>query len=163
MPLPGGKTRRRELRRLEPKVLNEFVEAERPSGTLDSRYAAVVVTLVKAGADLADLAELASHVTNDGMQHFRQFERMRRVLSAYPAERYLRPLRLDSPDQAPLGMKSFRQIKAYLIRAYRKMAVGSYGVARPLLTQAFERMPQLLAEGEDYAAQGIGIPFWWPP
>ena len=43
------------------------------------------------------------------------------------------------------------------------MAVGSYGVARPLLTQAFERMPQLLAEGEEFAAQGIGVPFWWPP
>jgi hypothetical protein len=161
MPLPGGRTRPRELRRLEPKVLNEFVEAERPSGTLDSRYAAVVVTLDAVIGTI--LGELASHITNDGMQHFRQFERMRRVLNAYPPERYLRPLRLDSPDQAPLAMKSFRQIKANLIRAYRKMAVGSYGVARPLLTQAFERMPQLLAEGEEYAAQGIGIPFWWPP
>jgi hypothetical protein len=161
MPRSGGKTRPRALRRLEPCVLDDFIDAEKPSGTLDSRYAAVVATFVR--NDLDDLAELASHVTNDGMQHFRRFERMRRVLSAYPPEGYLRPLRLDSPDQAPLGMQSFRQIKANLIRAYRTMAAGSYGAARPRLTAAIGRMPQLLEEGEDYAAQGIGIPFWWPP
>jgi hypothetical protein len=167
IPRGGGRTRRRALRRLEPIVLAEFIEAERPSGTIDSRYARVVETLAEPNAppeiDLADLAELASHVTNDGMQHFRRFERMRRVLSAYSPEQYLWPLLLDSPEQAPRAMQSFRQIRSDLTHAYRKMADGNYGAARPHLTDAIARMPQLLQECEDCAATGIGIPFWWPP
>ena len=164
MPRSGGRTRKRALRRLEPSAMQEFIDAERPSGTINSRYARVVETLARATAppDLSDLVELASHVSNDGIQHFRRFERMRRVLSAYEPAQYLRPLRLDSPDQAPLAMQSFGRIKTDLISAYGLMASGNYGGAQHSLTAAIRRMPQLLDEGEAYAARGIGIPFWWP-
>jgi hypothetical protein len=165
IPRSGRRTRRRALRRLEPAVLQDFIDAERPSGTINSRYATVVETLARPNVppDLSDLAELASHVTNDGIQHFRRFERMRRVLSAYRPTQYLRPLRLDGATQAPSAMQCFFQIKTELASAYGDMARGDYGRAQQSLTNAIRQMPQLLKEGEAYAAEGIGVPFWWPP
>jgi Ferritin-like len=155
------RTRRRALRRLEPAVVQDFIDVERPSGTIDSRYARIFETLLK--YKLKDLAELASHVTNDGMQHFRRFLRLQQVLTAYQENQYLRRLRLDGPDQAPDATNMFREITEHLTAAYKLIAQGSYGAARPRLDDAIRRMPQLLDLSDWYADRGVGIPFWWPP
>jgi hypothetical protein len=141
--------------------VQDFIDAERPSGTIDSRYDRIVETL--RAVDLPDLAELASHVTNDGMQHFRRFLRLQRVLRAYQPNQYLVPLRLDRPDQASEATDMFRQIADDLTAAYQQMAQGNYAAARPRLDDAIQQMPRLLELGESYAAGGLGIPFWWPP
>jgi hypothetical protein len=153
--------RRRALRRLEPAVVEDFIDAERPSGTIDSSYARIVETLRKQG--LEDLAELASHVTNDGMLHFRRLLRLQRVLTAYRKNQYLRPLRLNGPDQAADATNMFREITEHITFAYKKLAKDDYGAARPRLDDAIRRMPQLLELSDRYAARGLGIPYWWPP
>ena len=104
--------RPRALRPLEAHVLADFVAVERPSGTLDGKYARVVATLAKGYP--ATMLQLARQIVAEGMEHFTRFSEISKVLGAWsvPADGptpWLRPIVQAGSDKAALALDAYRR------------------------------------------------------
>jgi Ferritin-like len=162
VPLGVGSTRPRALRWLEPKVLDEFIAAEQPSGTINGAYARVVATLQRPEYP-PHLNELAGRIVNEGVQHFERFHEIKTVLRIYEGVTpipYLRPITKGSTIQAASAVAAFDAIVNNLTVAYTRLSVGHFGQAAQSLADARNAMNRLVEEGERLAADGVGIPFW---
>jgi len=178
----AGKMRPRQLRPLEPDVLQDFISVERPSGFLDGQYARVLATL-RQKKYRETLEQIAARIIGDGMEHYSRFREVQVVLQKY--EQWLRDGRLVSASVAA-GSKPGTTTKTYrkILRKVTPAADGDAAVAKALamygsiveeLNQAYDRgnmedgshiafarqiMFELNHEAEKLAARGIGIPFF---
>lgn len=90
-------------RRLEPAVLTEFIELERPSATVDGLYGRILATL-EADPTRELQAEIVRGIMVDGLDHFQTFEFIAEWLGDHPnPEVYLLPL------NAPTGTEATHQ------------------------------------------------------
>ncbi len=181
-PPSAGKMRPRQLRRLEPDVLQDFISVEQPSGFLDGQYARVLATL-RQKKYRETLEQIAARIIGDGMEHYSRFREIQVVLQKY--EQWLRDGKLVSASVAA-GSKPKTTTKTYLkiLREVTPAGAGDAAVAKALtmyasiveeLSQAYDRgnmedgshialarqvMFELNHEAETLAARGIGIPFF---
>lgn len=162
IPMGPGRSRPSALRPLEPKVLEDFIAVEEPSGTIDGAYARVVATLGRSEYP-PHLRDLASRIIGEGTEHFTRFRDIRAVLKPYKDVNpvpYLRPLRLGSPEQATAALAAYQAIVDGLSSAYAAMAAGDLANGGTALVEARQAMTTLLAAGETLAGRNLGIPFW---
>jgi hypothetical protein len=102
--IPDGKGgfRPRALRRLEPKVLEDFIAVEYPSSFIDGAYAQVVATLRETHTYPPHMIEMAQRIANDGSQHFSRFLDIKAAFTVYaqadPAP-YLRAVEVGTTAQ----------------------------------------------------------------
>ncbi len=154
--------RKPELRALTLDVLREFVFVERPGGIVDHGYADVVASLEEHDAT-QPLAEIATRIDTDGMQHYQRFRDMLRVLSAYEdgsqTPPYLRNLRTGNRNDTGLALRTFDEIIVEVRASFAASAAGNPSRAEARVKRSRTLMRTLLAEGERLAASGIGIPF----
>jgi Ferritin-like len=154
--------RRFEMRRLEPEVLQEFIDVEQPSGVIDGAYARVIATLRNDKTYPTPMQQLAERIANDGMEHERHFLDMRAALRRLPSEdSYLRKLKRADPEDPAVAdaLAIFRNIKSELAAAflsgaaYRLLEMGRH------LNTARTHMDELLLETDALALRGIGFPY----
>jgi hypothetical protein len=163
--LPSGKKRKRELRRLEPATLEDFIATETPNAGIDALYARVIATLGQPKYP-PHLRDLASRIISDGIQHYSRFRDIEIVLRPYyriDPKPYLRPLTLGTRDQARAALRAYETIQRNLADGYAAMAANDFAAGGAALVAARNAMTTLLEEGENLAAAGIGIPFWPTP
>jgi hypothetical protein len=184
-PRTSGKMRPRELRRLEPDVLDDFIAVEQPSGFLDGQYARVLATLRQKKYS-GTLEQLAARIIGDGMEHYSRFREIQVVLQKYvqfqrngkavsasgaaQAEpktitrtyaKILRPVTLakESDQKVAKALTFYASILEELNQAYKtgNMEDGNHiAIARHI-------MFELHHEADRLAGEGIGIPFFAPP
>jgi hypothetical protein len=162
VPQGAGRTRPRALRSLEPEVLDDFIAAEQPSGTINGAYARVVATLQHPEYP-PHLSELAGRIVNEGVQHFERFKEIRAVLRIYEGVTpipYLRPITTGSTTQAATALAAFAAVVDNLTVSYTALAAGQFSQAAQSLADARNAMNRLGDEGERLAATHIGVPFW---
>jgi hypothetical protein len=169
VPSGGGKTRPRQLRRLDAQTLHDFIVVEAPREALEANYERAAATL-RGAAYPPHLYELASRLINDGMQHFNRLRDVACVLALYrkaePPYPYLREIEPDPRGKdgpAKAALEAYDDLKAKLYRGYELLARGAFAEAAPMIAGARAAMDKLLKEGERLAIiqpKGIGIPFW---
>jgi hypothetical protein len=159
--IPDGRQgyRRRQLRRLEPKTLDDFIAVERPSGSTTGAYARVIATL-KSGEYPDPLRQTAERIVSDGVDHATWFLDVKRVLAVYDPKRYLRDLELPHGHEAKRAVDLFEEIKSCLGGAYTEFAKGRPAAGAAGVDRARAAMIKLYQVGETLAKGGIGIPFW---
>jgi Ferritin-like len=161
--IPDGRQghRKRQLRLLEPKTLDDFIAVERPSGSTTGAYARVIATL-KSPEYPEPLRQTAERIVNDGVDHATWLLDVKRVLAVYEKdqERYLHPIAPDTEAQAKRALDMFEEVKARLTTAYRNFADGRVDAGADGVANARRVMMALYAEGERLAKLGVGIPFW---
>jgi len=152
-----GLTRPPALRPLVHAAVVDFEGVERPSGSLDGRYARVRATLdtPEFGGELYDIA---SRIVDDGVDHYSAFRRMVAIVDVYdqPSPPHLRPgFALASPDDAEVGPA--------LMAQGRVMALLSQGYAGDQ-SKIVEARRVMLADLEPAietaARRGFGVPFF---
>jgi hypothetical protein len=164
IPMGPGQSRPSALRPLEPRVLEDFIAVEEPSGTIDGAYARVVATLGGPGYP-PHLRDLAGRIIGEGTEHFTRFRDMKAVLKPYKDANplpYLRRLRLASPDEAAAALTAYQAIVDGLTLAYTAMAAGDLANGGTALVEARQAMTTLLGAAETLAGQNCGVPFWPP-
>ncbi len=159
------KPRPRQLRPLTLETLNDFIKLEKPSGFIEEAYARVVATLRRPEyQDLNHLYELAIRIDTDGVQHFSQFNNVKKALEVYPKDRpdlYLRNVRVGRPDEAREALELYNGIiLPHLSRAYSSFSEKQFHTGGEQTHVARETMTKLNQIGDELARQGIGIPFW---
>jgi rubrerythrin len=82
--------------RLTPEVLEEFIDVEKPSDTIDGLYARIFVTL--GNFSFPNLAEMIRSVMSDGLDHYETFLDMQEWLAHHAPNDYLLNLRQPAPD-----------------------------------------------------------------
>jgi len=160
-PVKVDKTRKRQLRPLEPDVLQDFVSVEQPSGFLDGQYARVLATLrEKKYPDT--LAQLAARIIGDGMDHFTRFRDIQGVLQKYKKPQdYLRNV-VPAPEGHPLGDKAL-QLYGNIINELR--AAYDKGDMEDAIHIANARalMFELDGAARKLASEGFGVRFFTTP
>jgi len=154
----SGNTRPRQLRPLEPDVLQDFISVEQPSGFLDGQYARVLSTL-RDKKYRPTLEQLAARIIGDGMEHFTRFRQIQVVLRKYnkPLD-YLRPVRPapDNDAEGKAALQLYKQILEDLRGAYESGDMedaASIAMARGL-------MFKLDDTAEKMAKRGLGVAFF---
>jgi hypothetical protein len=160
IPGAGDSPRSPELSPLNGDAIQLFVDIERPSGTIDGRYARATATLLRSEYP-RHLYELASTIARDGEQHFLEFRDIQLIAGAYgEPPPYLRkaiaPGKKTDPD-VRTALETYQQILSDLF-------VG-YGGARTVenhrsVVKARELMFDLDARAEALAKRGFGIPYF---
>jgi hypothetical protein len=153
-----NKTRPRQLRPLQPDVLQDFISVEQPSGFLDGQYSRVLATLREKKYP-ETLEQLAARIIGDGMDHFTRFREIQGVLQKYKKpEEYLREL-----QPAPAGhlrgdaaLKLYGQIIHELQAAYARgnMEDAAHIAAARGLMFELDRV------AKELAAEGFGVQFF---
>jgi hypothetical protein len=104
----------RQLRPLTLETLDDFIKLEKPRGFIEEAYARVVATLrIPQYQHLNHLYELAIRIDTDGVQHFSQFNNVKKALEVYPKDRpdiYLRNVRVGRPDEAGEALELYKGI-----------------------------------------------------
>lgn len=164
--VPAGlpdKMRPRQLRLLTPKVLDDFIAVEAPSGTLDGQYAEVAASLRLPLYPRAAYG-LAERIIADGVEHFSRFREVKLVLSDYsPADPdahppYLLKLTPAAPDhpRASEALEAYSKIISNLETAYRR---GDMEDANDIISARLH-MVKLQEIATELAGEGLGIPFF---
>jgi hypothetical protein len=160
-PLKVNKKRDRQLRPLQPEVLQDFISVEQPSGFLDGQYSKVLATLREKKYP-PTLEQLAARIIGDGMDHFTRFREIQGVLQKYKKpEDYLRKVQ-PAPEGRPLGdqaVQLYKQIVDELRAAYDK---GNMEDATHIAT-ARGLMFELDRAARELASEGFGVRFFAPP
>ena len=147
---------------LSPKVLDEFIDTERPEGRIDAAYARCIATLSAVGYPKEAL-ELAKRIDGEGYHHFYRFLEVKRMLSAYAgsgiAYPYLRPVEVAHGNEADDAKGLFHQIIDLISRAYASEATDNYGDAETKIAEARRTMMVFKGVAEELAKKGIGVPF----
>jgi Ferritin-like len=160
IPRPPQPPRRFEMRRLEPHVLQDFIDVERPSGVIDGAYAKAIATLRNNYP--IKMQQLAERIANDGMDHERHFLDMRAVLRRLPGEAsYLRELKRADPGDPAVAdaMANFQALKRELDVAFRSGSAYDLPAMGKHLNAARTLMDTLLAETDRLALERIGFPY----
>jgi hypothetical protein len=157
-------TRQAQLRPLTPDVLKQFIAVEHPSAYIDGAYARVIATLSQ-GNYPHYLAELASRIAGDGVQHESRFREIRNALSPFVIKdqhpKFLRSnFNEATPQQAAAARTPLRKIKENLRAAYIAAAQNQNARSADNVIQARQSMNDLLKIGEDLADRGLGLPFF---
>lgn len=71
-----------EMRPISVATLQDFIDAERPSGTLHGLYARIYATLLSYKS-MPFMTELAGRIVADGVRHYSRFSEIRAILSRY--------------------------------------------------------------------------------
>ncbi|EEE36248.1 hypothetical protein RKLH11_81 [Rhodobacteraceae bacterium KLH11] len=165
LPAGKGKTQPRALRPLTAEALADFIEIERPGGTIDRAYAQCVATLEQEELfPERRLYALAVRIDTDGDEHFLRFSQMKDVLAKYdrgegtPA--YLRQIEVGTEAQAKTALDLYAKVREGLAKAYTLEAEGQFEESQTYIQQVRDDMKLFRVEGEALAAKGIGIPFW---
>jgi hypothetical protein len=145
-----------KLAPLTPETLQLFIDAEKPSGFIDGRYARVTATLLQPGYP-PHLHDLASTIVRDGEQHYLHFRDVQQVLNAYSPDKYLRPIAAGAPEdpEVAAALQTYREITNGLFEGYQRgnlMNMKSIAEARA-------KMFVLDTQAEALASKNIGIPF----
>lgn len=85
-------------RRLTPEVLEEFIDVEKPSDTLDGLYARIFVSL--SNFSFPNPAQMIRSVMADGFDHYETFLDVREWLGRHRPNDYLLDLRQPAPDDS---------------------------------------------------------------
>ncbi|WP_108260121.1 amidohydrolase family protein [Mangrovicoccus ximenensis] len=83
-----------------PEIIAEFVELERPGGSIDTEYAQLVAHLRDNPDYPPGLFQLAVRIDSDGLQHYHKFRDIHGILAPYDARPglYLRGVALADPQ-----------------------------------------------------------------
>lgn len=162
IPAAKGKMRERELRILTMDTLQDFIDVESPSGTLDGQYASVAATL-RQPLYPASVYQLAERIITDGVEHFSRFRELKLVLKNYRLNNGGLPYLLDLTPADPIknelaanALKAYAEIIANLAEAYEQ---GDMENAR-YITEARLKMEELETCARELAADGFGVPFF---
>jgi rubrerythrin len=152
--------RKRELCRLEKKVIGDFIALEHPSSFIDGAYARVIATLRQPNYP-ADLVDVATRIASEGMEHERHFIDIHTALTPYDESEYLRPnMRVGTKAQAAPALQQLDKIINSLAKAYNVAGQNKLEMTNPDIAAARAAMDELLTIGERLGSKGIGIPFF---
>jgi rubrerythrin len=144
-------------RRLTPAVLEEFIDVEKPSDTLDGLYARIFVTL--SNLSFPNLAQMIRSVMADGLDHYETFLDLREWLSGHSPNDYLLSVREPTPDDS-----SHRRLQDLLLLVLQTLRQG-YVLGLPRggddIAHARDLMlgNGLLAACEELRAKGLMVVF----
>lgn len=161
VPAAGGGHRKAELRVLTMDTLQDFIDVEAPSGTLDGQYASVAATL-REPLYPPSAYQLAERIIADGVEHFSRFRELKLVLKNYLSENespYLLALTPADPqtnETAAAALAAYSSIIENLAEAYEK---GDMEDAKYIITSR-QKMEELETLARKLAADGFGIPFF---
>jgi hypothetical protein len=147
-----------KLRTLTQDVLNDFIAVEKPSGTLDGKYARVLATLREPKYP-ADLEQLAERILADGMQHFTRFREIQRVLGPFAAGKspaYLQDIVKATAAEGKAATDLYRTILSDLESAYES---GDMEDAERI-AHARTTMFKLKDAADALANAGKGVPYF---
>jgi hypothetical protein len=168
--VPGSQGLREAQQRRLDDAIEDFIAAEVSSGSLDGKYARVFATLERGYPP--HMAELASRIIADGVNHFTHCKEIRAILLRYADRtvsdawrlgkalapvgliRDLRPAKLDDPILKDAKAR-FQEIIKNLKTGYLsgEIADRKYVVAARDAMSKLDQVAQALGE------QGIAIPF----
>jgi hypothetical protein len=153
-------TRPAALRPLSRSVLQDFIAAEAPSGTLDGQYARVVKTLALPQYRPA-WRQLAAQILADGVEHFSRFREISFILRVYDQRTpppYMKPLREASRDHkdAKTALLAYESMLTALDAAYGKGDLEDFGS----IQRARQGMDALQKAASALATQDLGVPFF---
>ncbi|HYH26487.1 MAG TPA: ferritin-like domain-containing protein [Blastococcus sp.] len=117
--VPGAPGRPVQFRPLTPAVLDEFVQVEAPSLTVDALYSRILATFQRDGRDANAATVLA--VMAEGADHFATFTTVQEWLGRHPGTPYLRTLRTPAPGDPVLAtvQQRYERVLGLLHSAYR--------------------------------------------
>ncbi len=159
--------RPRALRPATPDVMAEFRYVERPTGRLDTEYAAMVSFLrANASAYPGGLFEIAVRIDSDGLQHYQKFCEVIDALGFYAQQPslYLRDIRVATAEEAARALDLLQDALADLRRGYQAERDDDMPTARDALLDARTAMLSLRDEAERLARlpEPLGVPFFLP-
>jgi Ferritin-like len=118
LPAGGGATRPLAYRSLTTATLDDFIDIERPSLSVDGLYGRILATVqvMQPGPLEATVAAIMA----DGTDHFDTFNFIKEWLGRHPESDYLRPLREPTPaDAAHVALQqAYAALLDTLFRAY---------------------------------------------
>jgi rubrerythrin len=109
-PQPAGEPR------LTPEVLEEFIDVEKPSDTLDGLYAQIFVTLGNFG--FTNFAQAVRSVMADGLDHYETFLDIREWLAHHSPDDYL--LNLRQPTAAEPAHQKLQELFLQVLQTLRR-------------------------------------------
>jgi rubrerythrin len=144
-------------RRLTPEVLEEFIDVEKPSDTLDGLYARIFVSL--GNFSFPNLAQTIRSVMTDGFDHYETFLDMREWLGRHHPNDYLLNLHQPGPDDP-----AHKHLQQLLLQVLQTLRQGySLGLPRGGEDIAHARGLMLgnglLTACEDLRARGLMVIF----
>lgn len=143
--------------RLTPEVLEEFIDVEKPSDTIDGLYAKILVTLGNFG--FSNPAEMIRSVMSDGLDHYETFIDMQEWLAHHAPSDYLLNLRQPAPDDP-----AHQRLQELLLQVLQTLRRG-YAVPLPQDADDIARARDLmlgnglLSAGEALRAKGLLVVF----
>ncbi len=157
--VPGANGERDpQLRVFDKATMDDFIAVEKPSGTLDGKYARVLSTLRDAKYSDA-LEQLAERILADGMEHFTRFRQIQRVLAPFAADdppAYLQNLAKASDADGKAAVDLYKTILADLEGAYE---LGDMEDASRI-ADARANMFALKDAADTLAKAGKGVPYF---
>ena len=155
------KKRPTQMRPLTPKVLDEFIDTERPQGALTAAYGRCVATLRDPKYPKQAL-ELAMRIDGEGVGHYDRFREVKRALGAYAGKNaafpYLRPLTETRNNGTTEALALFETILDTITEAYVAESTGNHAAAEAGVGSARETMLLFKRKAETLARDGFGIP-----
>ncbi len=155
--VPGANGERDpQLRVFDKATMDDFIAVEKPSGTLDGKYARVLAELRKPKYPDA-LEQLAERILADGMEHFTRFRQIQRVLEPFAnPPKYLENLTPASAAQGKAAVDLYHGILADLDSSYKS---GDMEDAAKIAS-ARAAMFALKDAADKLANAGKGVPYF---
>jgi rubrerythrin len=144
-------------KRLTPEVLQEFIDVEKPSDSLDGLYANIFVTL--GNFSFPNLAQMIRSVMADGLDHYDTFLDVQEWLSHHGPNDYLLNLRLPAPDDAV--HKRLQELLLQVLQTLRRGYAAGLPRGADDIARARDLMlgNGLLTACEDLRAKGLLVVF----
>ena len=152
-----GVNRPAALRPLVSAAAADFEGVERPSGSLDGRYARVRATL-DASQFPGELYDIASRIVDDGVDHYSAFRRMVMIVGVYdqPEPPHLRPgFTLASPDEPAVADALMAQGRVMSL-----LSQGDAGNAAKIAEARRVMLADFEQAIETAARSGFGVPLF---
>ncbi len=102
--------------RLTPAVLEEFIDVEKPSDTIDGLYVRILVTLGNFG--FQNLTPMIRSVMSDGLDHYETFQDMQEWLAHYAPNDYL--LNLRQPTATARDHQRLQELLLQVLQTLRR-------------------------------------------
>lgn len=162
LPAGGGATRPLAFRALTAEALDDFIDIERPSFSVDGLYGRILAT-VKV-MQPGPLEALVTSIMADGTDHFDTFGFIKEWLGRHPESAYLLPLRDPTPaDAAHVALQQgYAALLETLFTAYDAgLPGGASGIAEARLAM-LARPGGIRGRCEALAQAGIRVTFEAP-
>ena len=106
-----------------PEVIQEFIEIEQPSRSVDGLYVRILATLQRDGAD--EQAQTIRSIMSEGEDHFETFQFMQEWLGRHNPNDYLRSSSLTVPPASDARHRALQeQYRALLLRLFEGYRLG---------------------------------------